>query len=108
MEVGERPSESEEGQSPSGESWRGLRVAELNASLAERFGLDENASGVVIVDVDAKSPAGDAHLQPGDVINEINRIRIASLGDYRKAIATIKGNVLIRTSRGYVVIKAGP
>jgi serine protease Do len=108
VEVGERPSEdTESGESPSGESWRGVRVAELNPSLAERFGLEENASGVVVADVDPNSPADEAHLQPGDVINEINRTRIASLSDYRKATAAVKGNALVRTSRGYVVVKAG-
>jgi serine protease Do len=108
VEVGERPSEGEEGGGPSAESWRGVRVAELNASLAERFGLEETASGVIVVEVEPNSPASEAHLQPGDVINEINRMRVASLGDYRNAIATVKGNALVRTSRGYVVVKAGP
>lgn len=108
VEVGERPSEGEEGRGPSAESWRGVRVAELNASLAERFGLEETASGVIVVEVEPNSPASEAHLQPGDVINEINRMRVASLGDYRNAIATVKGNALVRTSRGYVVVKAGP
>ncbi|MBI3021729.1 MAG: hypothetical protein HYY59_07020, partial [Candidatus Omnitrophica bacterium] len=45
--------------------------------------------------------------RPGDVINEINRVRIESVSDYRNAIAKVKGNVLARTSRGYVVIKGG-
>ncbi len=107
VEVGERPAEGENGETPAGESWRGLHVAELNASLAERFGVEENASGVVVVNVDQNSPADNAHLQPGDVINEINRMRITSLADYRKAVAAVTGNVLVRTSRGYVVVKAG-
>jgi hypothetical protein len=47
-------------------------------------------------------------LQPGDVINEISRMRITSLGDYREAIAKVQGNALVRTTRGYVVIKAAP
>jgi len=34
-------------------------------------------------------------------------MRIEGLSDYRQAIAQAKGNVLVRTSRGYVVIKAG-
>ena len=30
-----------------------------------------------------------------------------SLSDYRQASAAVKGNALVRTTRGYVVIKAG-
>jgi serine protease Do len=106
VEIGERPSQTElvEG---GGESWRGLRVAQIVPQLAERFGLPEDARGVVVTDVDPASAAADARVQPGDVINEINRMPIESLNDYRQAIAKVQGNALVRTNRGYVVIKAG-
>lgn len=106
VEVGERPSEGELAEGTA-ESWRGLKVAQLTPQLAERFGLSTETTGVIVTDVDPKSPAGEAHVQPGDVINEINRMKIESVSDYRQAIGKIKGNALVRTNRGYVVIKAG-
>lgn len=107
IEVGERPTEVElaEGEV---EAWRGLKVAQLSPQLAERFGLPEETTGVIVTEVEPDSPASDARLQPGDVINEINRMRIESLTDYREAIGKVQGNALVRTNRGYVVVKAQP
>lgn len=107
VEIGERPSETELAEGVS-ESWRGLRVTVLAPPLAEQFGLPPDATGVVVTDVEPGSPASDANLQPGDVINEINRQPIESLAEYREAIRRVEGNVLVRTMRGYVVIKAEP
>jgi len=106
VEVGERPSEVELAEGTT-ESWRGLRVAPLIPQLAERFGLSEETTGVIVTQVEPDSPASEARVQPGDVINEINRMRIESLSDYRDAIAKVQGNALVRTNRGYVVIKTG-
>ncbi|MBI3319542.1 MAG: PDZ domain-containing protein, partial [Candidatus Omnitrophica bacterium] len=61
---------------------------------------------VVVTDVVSNSAAGEAGLRPGDIINEINRMRVDSLKDFRAAIAKVQGNALVRTNRGYVVIKA--
>ena len=107
VEIGERPSEVEAlAGGAAGELWRGLRVAELTPQLTERFGMPPATTGVVVTEVDPKSPAADAGVQPGDVVNEINRVRIESLKDYRQVIAKVQGNALVRTNRGYVVVKA--
>ena len=109
IEVGERPTEVEVVGSAT-EAWRGLKVAEMTPQVAEQFGIAPDTQGVVVTEVAPDSPAGDARLQPGDVMNEINRKRIASVSDYREAVAGIptKANALVRTNRGYVVIKASP
>jgi serine protease Do len=106
VEVGERPSEGgDDGEV--GDAWRGIRAAELSPEIVERFGLEAGTQGVVITEVEPNSPAADARLTPGDIINEINRLPIHSLSAYRQAVAKIDGNVLVRTNRGYVVVKAG-
>ncbi|MBI3323851.1 MAG: Do family serine endopeptidase [Candidatus Omnitrophica bacterium] len=104
IEVGARPSEGEATEG-TGQTWRGLRVAELTPQLAEHFGFGADASGVAVIEVDPGSPTSEAGLEAGDVINEINRVPIGSLGDYRKVTARLQGNVLVRTNRGYVVVK---
>ena len=107
IEVGARPSEGEALQAAAGgESWRGVQVAELTPQLAERFNLDPDAAGVLITNVEPSGPAAEAGLESGDVINEINRSPIRSLSDYQKATARVQGNVLVRTNRGYVVVKS--
>ena len=108
VEIGERPVDVElsagAGATP---AWRGLQVAGLSPDALERFNLPPATAGVLVVDVENGSPASLAGLRQGDVINEINRIRIESVSDYQNAIAQVKGNALVRTNRGYVVIKAG-
>lgn len=109
VQIGERPADVDlaGGGAATGEAWRGLQVASLSPEHAERFNLPPGTVGLLVVEVQEGSPAEQGGLRPGDVINEINRTRIESVNDYRKVIATIKGNALVRTNRGYVVIKAG-
>ena len=57
-------------------------------------------------EVESGSVAEEAGLRPGDIINEINRVRIEDVSSYRKAIAKVKHTAaLVRTNRGYFVIK---
>jgi serine protease Do len=108
VEIGERPLDVDlEGGGATTETWRGLQVGSLSAEHLERLNLPGGTTGVLAVEVEEGSPAEQAGLQPGDVINEINRVRIENVSDYQSAIAQVKGNALVRTNRGYVVIKAG-
>jgi S1-C subfamily serine protease len=60
----------------------------------------------VVVDVEPESPADEAGISVGDVILEINKQKIRSLADYQRITAGLKaGDVLVVTSRGYVVLK---
>lgn len=109
VEIGERPTD-ESGQdqvAASEEAWRGIQVVGINQALSEQFGIPAGVTGVIVVDVKEKSPAEIAGIRSGDVINEINRVRIESLADYQKVIAQVRGSALVRTNRGYVVVKAG-
>ncbi len=107
IEIGERPNETELASAEAtSESWRGLKVAPLSPDLLERMELAPGTTGVVVTDVESGSVAEQAGLHEGDLINEINRARIENVNDYREAIAQVKGNALVRTNRGYVVIKA--
>jgi serine protease Do len=107
VEIGERPLDVEAAGAGATEAWRGLQVSAATPELLERYGLSAGAAGVVVAEVEDGSPAAQAGLRPGDLINEVNRIRIENLSDYRAAIAQVKGNALVRTNRGYVVIKSG-
>ena len=108
VEIAARKSEEEqEAGEPAeiAEAWRGLKVKNVSPEASEQLSLPADVKGVVIVDVKEDSPADQAGLRSGDVINEINRVRIDSITDYRKVTASAKGKVLIRTNRGYVVLK---
>jgi serine protease Do len=110
VEVGERPQELKEAIAESGGAkanyWRGLEVEDLGSENARRFKIEER-KGVVIADIEPNSPADEAGLMPTDVILEINRQAVKNVADYEKITRTLKGNALVRTGRGYFVIKEG-
>jgi S1-C subfamily serine protease len=51
--------------------------------------------------VNPASPAADAGLQPGDVIQQVNHQEVASVNDYTKALGASKkgGSVLLLVDR---------
>ncbi|TSK07106.1 MAG: DegQ family serine endoprotease [Geobacter sp.] len=67
----------------------GLKVADLSAERAQQMRL-QGDKGVLVTDVDADSLAERAGIVEGDVIREINGVRINSVKDYSKAIAAVK------------------
>lgn len=112
VKAGSRPDNIEEAATdqPQTESssrpWRGLSVREINPELARKFRLSETI-GVVVVDIEPKSPADEAGIIPGDIILEINKIYIDTLAAYKKAVRSVKGDCLIRAARGFFVLKGG-
>jgi len=105
LKIGERPKDIEETIRSADLSWRGMDVAEITPDLTRRYRL-EATSGVVVTKVDLKSSAYEAGLLAGDVIVAINRKRIKTIEDYESVMKTITGDALIRTERGFVVLKS--
>ena len=64
----------------------GVSVAPLTPELADRFKLPKNTKGVVVQDVNPDGRAADAGLQPGDVIQQVNRQSVETVEDLRTAV----------------------
>ncbi|MCF8061256.1 MAG: PDZ domain-containing protein, partial [Deltaproteobacteria bacterium] len=64
----------------------GMVVEEVSPEIARRFGLDQD-EGLVVVQVEANSPAGEAGIRPGDLILEIDRKIVRNLSDYQETIS---------------------
>ncbi|MCX5696541.1 MAG: trypsin-like peptidase domain-containing protein [Candidatus Omnitrophica bacterium] len=95
--VGIRPDEAEaakpqQPKSAAGGSWRGMMVAQAN-------------EGVFVVRVVPGSPADAAGVSSGDLLLEINKQPVANLIDYKNAVTGLKGNCLVRTNRGYFLLR---
>lgn len=108
IEIGERPEnpEEEKVEAVSSSGWRGLEVEELNSESVQRFNL-KGKKGVLIVKVEPDSPADKAGVNTADLITKINKEPVNNLADYQKITKGLTGNALVRTLRGYYVIKPG-
>lgn len=102
LEVAELPDDVEGSGSGSNQAQDlGLRVRDISPELAVRLGLDERA-GVLVETVDRNGPVGEAGIQAGDVILEINRTALKNVADYRRVMNSVKAGetVLFLIRRG--------
>ncbi len=89
----------------------GLDLQDLTAALAERFKLRES-KGVLIAKVEPNSLAQAEGLREGDLIKEVNRTEVSSVGEFTSTIVrSRRGDTLLlrvlRENRAfYVVLKS--
>src|SRR6266446_251868 len=64
-----------------------IHVSDLTPDMARQLDLPNNARGVVVTNVEPDS--GEAELQKGDLIEEINQQPVTSVSDYKKIVASL-------------------
>ena len=69
------------------QAYLGVSIAELNASLAKEYGLDD-VRGVYIADVTEDGAAAKNDFQEGDVITHIDKMPVNSLAEVRGVLKT--------------------
>jgi serine protease Do len=85
-------------------------VQDLTQGLADKFKLRENR-GVLISKVEPGSLAQSEGLHEGDLIKEVNRVEVGSVGEFSNALSKVRRDetVLLRVLREsrafYVVLK---
>ncbi|MGE5206617.1 MAG: DegQ family serine endoprotease [Chlamydiota bacterium] len=90
---------------------QGVDVQGLTPDILQELGLPSHTRGVVVVQVAQGSPAEDAGLQRGDVIEQVNRHLVDSVSQYESEVR-MAGNraiVLLVNRRGttaFVVVQA--
>jgi len=102
VKIGELPAEIQK--SSAGEYnnlLRGVSVQDLTPDLINRLNLPNRLKGVVVTDVSEDSPAAMV-LTQGDVIQEINRQKIASVKEYENIVSKLKPgeDILLLIYRG--------
>ena len=89
--------------------YMGVRVVPLNRSLNKAMGLRPGMKGVAIDEVEAGSPAAQAGLLPGDVITQVNQLRIDSRSRFYLALAMLRPGdevpFLVNRKGGLVTLK---
>jgi serine protease Do len=114
--LAERPTEVAQGGNQSkgqqhSQEALGIEVQSLTKDLAERFGY-ALGEGVIVTRVAPASPAANVGIQPGDLIQSVNRQSVSTADEFEKAVQLTKDNkVLLLIKRGeysqFVVVQFG-
>jgi len=97
--------------SSSTKSKLGIEVQQLTPELSRKFGIKDD-KGVLITGVEPDSPSDEAGLRPGDLILEINRAKVATVSQVRKALEKTRPEeptiVLVKRNGAtrYVVVRS--
>ncbi len=100
VKVGEMQEKVEMTKAPSQKSL-GITVQNLTPEIARGLGVKKE-TGVVVTRVEPGSPAADAGIQTGDLIQEVNRTPVKDTEDFIQEIEKAKGqdNILLSLQRG--------
>ncbi|MBP7088713.1 MAG: PDZ domain-containing protein, partial [Candidatus Omnitrophica bacterium] len=85
-------------------SFRGMSVGNLNSFYKEKLKLGSE-EGVIIVDIEPDSLADKSGLAVGDIIFKIEGKKTKNTEEFKIITEKIKGNCLLKTNRGYFVLK---
>jgi serine protease Do len=84
-----------------GEALEGVTIHDLTPRIAARLELPAHTKGAIVTDVKLTSPAAEAGLQRGDVIQEINRQPVTSAADIQRLMGPAgNDSVLLLVNRG--------
>lgn len=66
----------------------GLALAKITPEIRARYKLDDDVSGVIVLDVDEDSPAAEQGIRPGDIIRKVGRNQSSarSVKDIKKTV----------------------
>ena len=81
--------------------WLGFSVDEIKQSLVQRNRL-ATSQGVVVTSVAPNSVSGKIGIRSGDIIRQVNQLRIKNKKDFRAAMVKAAGRdtVLVLVQRG--------
>jgi serine protease Do len=97
----EKEAQTAPGESNEGSPMSGVQVDELTPSIANELGISPATKGVVVTQVDGESPAADAGLRRGDVIEQINRHQVTSVSEFNRLVTEAgKQTLVLLVNRG--------
>ena len=88
----------------------GLAVADATPDVARKIGLTPGLQGALVAEVAPGSPAAEAGVRPGDLIQEVNRQPVRSAKDFATAVERAgNGDLVVLVNRAggtaYLVIE---
>ncbi|PPR72571.1 MAG: Periplasmic serine endoprotease DegP [Alphaproteobacteria bacterium MarineAlpha3_Bin2] len=65
----------------------GLKLSSITPGLRDKYSLDKDAKGVIVIKVEADGPAAEKGIRPGDVIVEISQQEASGPSDVAEKVA---------------------
>jgi serine protease Do len=90
---------SSKGEDASG-ALQGVQVENLTPDIAQQLQLPSSTKGVVVSGVDESSPAAEAGLQQGDVIQSVDKQPVTNEADFNRQMSKAGKSVLLLVNRG--------
>ncbi len=86
-------------------TWRGMRVTDLSEDARRKLCVDDSAHGVVVIDVEEGTPASQARLQIGDVIEQIGGQPVSDTVAFMARVRDVAGTleVVLRDGRARTI-----
>jgi serine protease Do len=83
------------------QNWLGFSVDEIKQSMVRRYSL-ATSQGVIVMSVAPNGVSSKIGIRPGDIIRQINQVRIKNGNDFRAAMVKAAGRdtVLLLIQRG--------
>jgi S1-C subfamily serine protease len=73
-----------------------MTVEELSSELLRQYGLPENLKGVIVTGVKNVSPAGEANINEGDVISDVQGQRVTNVEEFRAVTDRLRTGQRVR------------
>jgi serine protease Do len=103
-ELPSKPQAANAGNERSG-ALEGVMIDDLTPQILRQLSLPWQTKGAVVTDVKSTSPAAQAGLQRGDVIQEVNRQPVTSVADFERAVSKAgNGPILLLVNRGGITL----
>jgi serine protease Do len=79
----------------------GVEVGDITPQLRRQLGLTPRTTGVVVIGVEPGSPAAEAGLRPGDVIQEVNGRAVENASEFERSMRQAgREAILLLVNRG--------
>ena len=103
VKLAEMPTETAKAESGNGgestKALEGVEVSNLTPHAAERLGLPDSTTGVVVSDIDPASKLADSGLRQGDVIQEVNHEPVKNVSEFQSAVKKAGNEPLLLVNR---------
>lgn len=81
------PGPQDRGGAPVDLAGTGLKLSAITPELRERFSIGADVKGVLVVEVEANSPAAERGIRPGDVIVEVQQEAVSTPAEVQQRVA---------------------